>query len=331
MLWNKTATLHHEPFELEADLEKAILEVSDVLFGKDRVYLDIKKKIGAKGKTRNIPDGYLIDLASAKEPKLYVVENELSTHESLKHIAVQILEFSLSIETSQHRVKDAIKEALKAAPDSLDMCKKYAAANGFENVDVLLERIIYGEHRFNALVIIDELSPDLETALISRFKFPVEILTLERYCAHDGTRIYRFEPFLNDVIPEPKTNKPGQPQVDPSDLDTVVVPAHENGFEEVFLGEKRWYAIRMHSSMVPKIKFIAAYRVAPHSAITHVAPVQSIEQWQNTNKYVVNFAQPPTQIAPLQLVPKGEVKALQNTRYTSKARLDDAKSLEDAF
>ena len=64
----------------------------------------------------------------------------------------------------------------------MDMCKKYAAANGFENVDVLLERIIYGEHRFNALVIIDELSPDLETALISRFKFPVEILTLERYC-----------------------------------------------------------------------------------------------------------------------------------------------------
>jgi hypothetical protein len=112
MLWNKERTYQEEPFELESDLEEAILEVADVLFGESRIYLDPKKKIGAKGKTRNIPDGYLIDLSSAKEPRLYVVENELAKHDPLKHIAVQILEFSLSFETSQHLVKSIIKEAL---------------------------------------------------------------------------------------------------------------------------------------------------------------------------------------------------------------------------
>lgn len=60
----------------------------------------------------------------------------------------------------------------------------------------------------------------------------------------------------------------GQPtvareSVDVSDLDTVVVPAQEDGFQEVFLGEHRWYQIRIHASMLPRIKYIAAYRPSP--------------------------------------------------------------------
>ena len=40
-----------EPNESEADLEVAILEVQRELFGIDRIYLPVKKKIG-----KNIPD-----------------------------------------------------------------------------------------------------------------------------------------------------------------------------------------------------------------------------------------------------------------------------------
>src|SRR3989304_3203502 len=160
MLWSASKAYEEEPFETESELEAAINEVAHAMFGSSRIYLDVKKKIGAKGKTQNIPDGYLIDLASTKDPRLFVVEVELAKHDPLKHIAVQILEFSLSFETSQHRVKDTIKQALTAVPEAFDACKAYAAANGFENVDVLLERIIYGEDRFNALVVIDELSPE---------------------------------------------------------------------------------------------------------------------------------------------------------------------------
>jgi len=331
MLWSDVTAFHEEPFDLESDLEKAILQVSGALFGNNRIYIDAKKKIGAKGKTQNIPDGYLIDLSSTKEPKLYVVENELAKHDPLKHIAVQILEFSLSFETSQHRMKDTIKQALTVVPEAFGKCKAYAAANGFENVDVLLERIIYGEDRFNALVIIDELSPELEKVLISRFQFPVEILTLERYRDDHGARLYRFEPFLNDVTFPATNGEHGLPSLDPSELDTIVVPAHEDGFQETFLSESRWHAIRIHSSMLPKIKFIAGYRVAPESAITHVATVASIEQWKDTSKYVVNFTQPAMLIGPIRLVPKGRVKPPYGPRYTSKARLDQAKNLDDVF
>ena len=69
MLWTPNKPFANDPFENEAELESAVLEVSLTLFGLNRVYLDIKKLIGAKGKTMNIPDGYLIDLSSQKEPR----------------------------------------------------------------------------------------------------------------------------------------------------------------------------------------------------------------------------------------------------------------------
>jgi len=333
MLWSKSVTYTEEPFELEADLEEAIQEVSATLFGESRIYLDIKRRIGAKGKTQNVPDGYLIDLSSAREPKLYMVENELAQHDPLKHVAVQILGFSLSFETSPHRVKNIVKEALVSDNQAVQKCEHYAEANGFENVDVLLEKMIYGDDRFNALVIIDQLSDELEKVLVSRFQFPVEILTLERYRSKTGDRLYRFEPFLSDVpvAGQPVSAGTAMPSLDPSDIDTIVVPARDEGFRETFLGENRWYKIRIHTSMIPKIKYIAAYRVAPHSAITHIASVASIEQWPDSSKYALNFAAPATKIGPIKLVPSSQVRAPQAPRYTSKARLEAAKNLDEAF
>lgn len=186
---------------------------------------------------------------------------------------------------------------------------------------------------FGALVTIDKLPEELETVLVSKFKFGVEVLTLSRYRNESGDRIYAFEPFLDDVDASPVSKvadalTAGKQTVDPSDIDTIVVPAREEGFQETVLIEDRWYAIRMHSSMIPKIKHLAVYRVAPISAITHVAPVQDIKPWQNTNKYVVNFAEP---IEPLKkaikLVAKGNVKAPQAPRYTSYERLMNANTL----
>jgi hypothetical protein len=331
MLWSKNSTYHEEPFDTESELEKAILETSEKLFGINRIYLDAKRKIGAKGKINNIPDGYLIDLSSKKEPKIYVVENELAKHDPLKHIAVQILEFSLSFETSSFLIKNILKEQIISNEAAFRKCQTYIVENGFENLDVLLEKMIYGKDRFNALVIIDNLSEELEKVLISRFQFPVEILTLQRYCTGAGERLYQFQPFLIDVMGSSEEGKSDLIGLDPSDIDTIVVPAREDGFQDTFIEENRWYQIRIHASMIPKIKYIAVYRVAPESAITHIAKVSTIEQWEDTNKYVVNFAAPAQEISHIKLVPKGKVKAPQASRYTSKARLDAAKNLDEAF
>jgi len=98
IIWTKESMFRQVGYSNEADLEAAIIQVQHELFGPNRIYIDVKKKIGAKGGKNNIPDGYLVDLNNNK-PRLYVVENELAAHDPLRHIAVQVLEFSLSFES----------------------------------------------------------------------------------------------------------------------------------------------------------------------------------------------------------------------------------------
>ena len=59
--------------------------------------------------------------------------------------------------------------------------------------------------------------------------------------------------------------------------------------------------------------------------------VKNIEPWEDSGKYVVNFAEPAKEIDPVPLVPKSRVKALQNARYTSFDRLQKAKNLDEVF
>lgn len=323
MLWNKDEKYLEIPYDKESDLEDAVNAVKGTLFGSKRIYLDDKKKIGKKGGTNNLPDGYLIDLTNGQDPKIFVVENDLSSHQHLKHIAVQILEFSLSFETSKVKVKNIIKEMLHKRQSEWNKCEIFAKKNGFENVDYLLESIIHKKDSFNALLIIDELGEELETVLISRFKFPVEVITLKRFKNQNGKILYDFEPFLYEIVED--TEKIGI-----SDIDTIVIPAREDGFKDVFINENCWYAIRLNSSMIPKIKYIAAYQVAPISAITHIAEIKSIEQWKDTNKYILHFSESAEKIKKVPLG-KSKGKAPQSPRYSSKERILNSDNLDNVF
>jgi hypothetical protein len=325
LIWTANGCYRGVDYKSEADLEGAIEEVQAALFGSDRIYLPLKKKIGAKGGTRNIPDGYLIDLMG-KTPRLYVVENELKVHDPLRHIAIQILEFSLSFKAEWRKVKDILFRAIQERPDVRSRCERYAAKHGLRNLDRFLDYLV-SEAPFLALVIIDKLPENLELILSEKFQFGVEVLVLSRYENSKGERVYEFEPFLADLADDLPPVEVGT-----GDVDTVVVPARTDGAQKVFLGEDRWHEIRLHGSMRPQIKYIALYQVHPECAITHVAPVKSIEPWKNTGKYVVNFSEPAREIGPIRLVRKaGRVKALQNLRYTTLKRLMSAKTLDDIW
>ena len=62
-----------------------------------------------------------------------------------------------------------------------------------------------------------------------------------------------------------------------------------------------------------------------------MADVDRIEPWQDSGKYALYFKAPAHQITPLQWVPGGKVTPLQNLRYTSLAKLQNAKTLDDVF
>ncbi|HET9181236.1 MAG TPA: hypothetical protein VFP59_03810 [Candidatus Angelobacter sp.] len=331
VFWSKSGSYHRVEYDSEADLEKAIIEIQNQLFGPSRYYLDVKKKIGAKGSFQNIPDGYLLDLSRLK-PRLYVVENELQSHDPLRHIAVQILQFSLSFEAEPLTVKKALLHALQNQPPAKQAAEEYAAKRAFRNLDHLLEYLV-AESPFSALVIIDSMPEELEGVLADKFRFGVEVIELSRYENEKGERAYNFEPFLAEVIGEASSQAQpaNETQLSTEEIDTVVVPARVEGFQKVFLGENCWYKVRIHGSVRPQIKYIAGYQVAPISAITHIAPVKSIEPWKDSGKFVLRFSEPAKAIGPIPLVKNGLVKAPQGLRYTTLERLFKAKNMDELF
>jgi hypothetical protein len=334
LLWTKSGTYRLTSYRSESELEAAINQVKAELFGERRIYLDVKRKIGSKTGTRNIPDGYLVDL-SGQKPRLYVVENELASHEPLRHIAVQILEFSLSFEAEPRAVRTILFNALQDQPDALAKCETYADSHNFRNLDHLLDSLVF-EAPFAALVIIDEIPEKLENVLAKRFQFGVEVIELACYEDANGAKVFRFEPFLADLaereeVAERSGAIAARSGIDATTVDTVVVPAWEEGFQETFLGENRWYAVRIHGTMRPQIKYIAVYRVAPISAITHIAPVRSIEPWEDTNKVVLNFAEKAKPIGPIPLVKGSKGKVPQSPRYTTRDAIEQARTLDDIW
>jgi hypothetical protein len=123
----------------------------------------------------------------------------------------------------------------------------------------------------------------------------------------------------------PEVTIPSLPTTEP---DTIVVPAQKEGFENVFLGENAWYAIRISGGMLSKIKYIAAYQTQPIRAITHVAAVAQIEPYGDGGKYKVVFSEPAKKIGPIPFgnAPSG---AMQGPRYTTYDKLHSAKSVTD--
>jgi hypothetical protein len=113
-------------------------------------------------------------------------------------------------------------------------------------------------------------------------------------------------------------------------LDTIVVPAQEDGFQDVFINENCWYAIRISGGKLKDIKYIAAYQTAPISAITHFAKVKSIEPYGDGEKYKLNFVAPAQAIGPIKF---GNAKpgSMQSPRYTSYTKLNSAKEIMDLY
>lgn len=128
----------------------------------------------------------------------------------------------------------------------------------------------------------------------------------------------------------PRTVAKPQEIVSNATLDTIVVPAKEDGFNEVFLGQNSWYAIRISGGMLEKIKYIASYRITPIQAITHFAPIERIEPYGEDGKYKLIFAKPAEELKD-KIIFDPASGSIQSPRYTNFQKLLNAKKTSEVF
>ena len=113
--------------------------------------------------------------------------------------------------------------------------------------------------------------------------------------------------------------------------DMLIVPAKEEGFKRVFLGEKRWRAVRISRKYLSQVRYICAYQTAPISAVTYWAEVDKIEPYGDKGKYQLFFKAKAYKIdKPLKYedLPQG---FMQGARYTNFEIFKKAKSLKELF
>lgn len=133
---------------------------------------------------------------------------------------------------------------------------------------------------------------------------------------------------LEDISEEEENEKEANKDIN---FDTVIFPAHNDGFKEAFLGENCWYAVRVREDKIPKLKHIAIYRAAPVSGITHWAEIDRIEQYKDTNKKIIYFKNTAIELdKPIKLGEK-DANSMRSPRYTTKEKLLKANEVKDLF
>lgn len=144
-------------------------------------------------------------------------------------------------------------------------------------------------------------------------------------------RLLDFNVFEKTAMTPPAMPPPGPQQGGALETatgdDTLIVPGYEDGFQQTFLGERAWWAVRIAQWRLPTIKWLAVYRTAPHSRITHVGRVQRIEPYGDTGKYKLFLDGEPEQVGPVLLAPG--TMGLMGTKYTTIGKLKAAKTMAD--
>lgn len=311
------------PYTDEVEYEKMVVSNAEMIFGDQGIYFDIKKKIGKSNEGAAIPDGYYLDLKFHDEPVLYFVEVELSNHDVYGHIGEQVLRFAISSEMSKHKIKTIlIEDIYKDSTKSKKIEEFLKISSQYKNINALLDNLIF-DKEVAVIVVINETTEQL-TRVLSKIKISADIVEVQSFIAN-GKVLHRFTPFQDDILDAVL------PSTDLDELDTIVVPAKADGFNEVFINEKCWYEIRISAAMISKIKYIAAYQVAPISAITHVAEVERIEKYKESGKYILYFKGDAKQIKKVVLSGHLKGKAPQSPRYTSYSKLLEANDLNDLW
>ncbi len=312
-------------FELEKDFEESVVENSKMLFGSDSVYIDTKKRFGENDSYhKGIPDGYLLDFSSKKQPQLYFVENELSTHDVYSHISEQLLRFSTIIATAQNKIRKTLLEKIKEDNNILKQIEFYLNESPFSNINDLMDYVV--DRKIKIVLVIDEATTDLNLSL-GVFKEKPDVVTLKRY-ANGKDISYFYEPMREEITDFEDVKKKDN-GID-VEFDTVICPAFEDGFKHAYIDNDAWWAIRLSQKAREQLKYLAIYEKSPVASIQHLADIDRIEPYKDSGKFIV-YLKNKRKIKPITLDKDKRGIAPQASRYTTLNKLMKADKISDLW
>lgn len=312
-------------FSDEAELEHAVVNFSDVLFGKKTVYFDVKRKVRSKkGKLGAIPDGYLISVIGGT-PKLFIVENEIAEHDELE-IGQQLMKYQATFREGQYKTKTILQQQIRSNELISSVLRGLLRETAFPNVSELLDEVIFRQQP-GYVVVIDEASERLREVL-KTLRSPPEVIEIKKYL-HGDQLMYHFTDFEFAEVRDSTSRKVGTL----AEVDTIVCPARTKGFKNVFLAQGRWYAIRMSAAMIPQIKYLAMYETKPYSGIRWIGYIQEIRPFEDTDKFEIVLSKKEKLEHPLKLTLEEGKKGVapRSPRYTKMELIRKAKRLSDIF
>jgi hypothetical protein len=322
-------------YDREDAFEDDVRKLADQIFGAKTVYIDLKKKHTGKGITV-IPDGYLLDFTVETDPKFYIVENEIVSHDPFTHIGVQMLKFATSFDGERVRIRNLMMDEIAKDERSMQRLQDACTQSNSRNIDNYLDQAIYTE--FSGLVLIDEAKNELFQVL-EKINANISVLELKAYQSEEGELAYEFDTLYEDDDENSSislSTGTTAPSIDSAkrrkrraECDTIIVPAREDGFVAEFLNKNQWFAIRIGAAAKDRTRYIAAYQVAPISAVTHYAEIQDIKPYRDTGKYIVFFKEPAKEIGPVSL--KDPNRSPQGPIYVKLQDLLSADYLDDAI
>ena len=121
----------------------------------------------------------------------------------------------------------------------------------YSNMNELMDKVIY-ENKPSAIIVIDEATDELSNVM-AQLTMSTAVIEIQTYIS-GNKKLYRFSPFKGEVMTDLSSD------IDADELDTIVVPAREDGFREEFIKNNCWFAIRISGAMVDKIKYIVHFR-----------------------------------------------------------------------
>lgn len=170
---------------------------ADTIFGQEGIYFDIKKLIGKPKKGATIPDGYYLDLTFHNDPRLYLVEVELQSHDVYGHIGEQLLRFGISSETDKYKMKSFLFDSINKDTIKKSNLDAFFKKSKYDNINELLDKVIF-DNKPAAIIIIDEASDELYNVL-GQLTIAAEVFEAQTYTCGEK-KLHRFTPFKDDVM-----------------------------------------------------------------------------------------------------------------------------------